>query len=66
MLIFVMICNGVIANTMEEPNLLNQENYFRLAAILLATIAVLSKKVFLERTILVLGWVMLIVHTFVQ
>jgi hypothetical protein len=63
-LIFVMVCNSVIANTMEEPNLMNEENYFRIVAIGLSLLAIVSKKTFVERTVLALGWIVLLTHAF--
>lgn len=55
--------NGVIANTMEEISLINNENIFRMIGIGLALTAAFSQKQVMERIVLVLGWVTLIVHT---
>lgn len=55
--------NGIIANTMEERDLIGHENIFRVIGISLALTAAFSRKQIMERAVLVLGWVTLIVHT---
>lgn len=58
--------NAVIANLMEENDLLGVENYFRIVAMVLALLAGFSRKQLMERIVLVLGWITLIIHTFAQ
>jgi len=58
--------NAVIANLMEESDLLGVENYFRMVAMILALLAGFSRKELMERIVLVLGWITLIIHTFAQ
>lgn len=58
--------NAVVANVMEESTLLSSENIFRVIGISLAMIASFSRKQFMERSVLVLGWITLLVHTFID
>jgi len=57
--------NAVIANIMEENYLLSNENFFRAIGIGLALTAAFSSKQLTERVVLVIGWITLVVHTFV-
>jgi len=59
-----ILSNAVIANFMEERNLLSEENIYRLIAIVLALLAAFSHKQIMERIVLVLGWVVLLTHLF--
>jgi FtsH-binding integral membrane protein len=57
-----LLFNGVIANVMEEDSLLNQDNIFRLTAIVLALLVAFSHKQIMERIVLVVGWIVLLIH----
>jgi hypothetical protein len=65
MMALAILCNGVIANLMEESDPLLSENFFRLIGIVLAILAAFSPKRFMERVVLVLGWITLMAHIFV-
>ncbi len=58
--------NACIANTMEENFLLSIGNLFRTVGFGLALIATFSRRQFIERVVLVLGWVTLVVNIIVS
>lgn len=60
-----MLANTVSANLMEQK-LFELENLFRLVAIVFSVIAFFTKRVEIERFILIFGWGMLILHVFIE
>jgi|GEM_PF-5021469 len=57
--------NGITANVIEQQ-WMDYENLFRIAAITLACIGVVTKQIMVERAILIIGWIMLIAHTVLE
>lgn len=57
-----ILSNAVIANLMEERDLVGNENLYRLIAIVLALVAAFSRKQIMERIVLVMGWIVLVIH----
>jgi hypothetical protein len=60
-----MLANAISANLMEQK-LFEIENLFRLVAIMFAAVAFLTKRVSVERFVLIFGWVMLITHILIE
>ncbi len=60
-----LLANGITANVMEQQ-WTDAENLFRLGAFLFSLAGVFTKRVIIERIVLVLGWIMLIAHTIAE
>jgi hypothetical protein len=60
-----MLANGVTANLMEQK-LLDLENVFRVVALALTILALLTTRAIIERFVLIFGCIMLIVHVYIE
>lgn len=60
-----IVANGITANLMEQ-RWTDVENLFRIGALILALFGVFTRWIAVEKMVLVLGWIMLILHTVIE